>query len=145
MMGEEYPSCDGRYHTQPHYQPRTYSRSSRSCCAYSEQRCKARRRRWRPVERGRRRIRAWTSCRNQWKGAQATESQNQIQFLHRKSGRSGSLVEKSSCPGQISYVYNPLVYLLPRHDGSYPKYHPRSLCQLYSDHERSYWQRLPYR
>ena len=39
---------------------------------------------------------------------------------------------------QISHIHSQRSHILPRRDGSYPKYHPRSPCQLYSDREHSY-------
>lgn len=105
MMVGEYQGYGGRYHKQPHYQPRKYNHCSRSCCGWTRRHCKAQQQRWKPEELGRQQTRAWTSCHSQWRGARGGENRIRNQFHHRRSGRSRNLGAKSSCPIQlISFV-----------------------------------------
>ncbi len=143
--GAGYQGCDGRYHRRPRCRLGTCSPNSQWSSAYSGRHCKAQPRQWRRGVRGRRRTQAWISCHNRSRDAQEGESQNQIQFHLQKSGRSGSLGEKSSYPRMISHARPRHPVALPEHGGSCPMCRPKSLCQLCSDLEHSYWPHPPFR
>jgi len=145
MMGVGCRGCGGRCRIRPHCRPGTCSLNSRSSSECSGQRCRAQRRRWRHEELGRPQIRAWISCRSLWRDARGGENQNQIQFRHRRSGRSRSLGGKSSCPKMISIAQPRHLIALPKRDESCPMCHPKSPCQLCSDLLHSCWPHLPCR